>query len=211
MKKLLFVLLTTVVTCGSVWAQKGMNSIGVSMPFEFLKNSFTTGVGIRYQHNFTDYYRLEIAGDYTPLDNGSEAYFTDWASNYYGAPGLHEKAHNNLQGYINSHFFLCSPRPLRPYLIVGVGVIDFVGKSTQRIAYKVENVNFYDEGDYNYKRHYCAIGVNAGVGADFRFSYHFSLQMSALAVKPIFTGNPLFAWGRGVFGFQGNIGIMYNF
>lgn len=101
MKKLLLLLLMAVATSGNIWAQKGMQGVGVNVAgVLFDGDNFSLGGGIKYQYNISDYFRIEPSISYTaPFD----------------------KEGMKLSGLLNLNAFVLSPRVVRPYVIAGAG------------------------------------------------------------------------------------------
>lgn len=183
-------------------AQKGMQSIGANVPFDIRKNNKSLGFGIKYQYNFTDHFRMELAGSYSPFHNSTPYCEPDdsWEIEY---------AHVTWQGSINANFFLVSPRTIRPYFIVGAGVSGYETKRSCALPSPYSNQTYRLE---EYEK-LIPIDINAGIGVDLRIHYRWSLQLSALVVKPFMTTDDLNSTGfsRGEVNGQFNVGVTYNF
>ena len=106
--KCLLLAITLIVTAtGTASAQKGMSGIGVNLGFDYyiFESSLLNKWAIKYQYNFSNYYRIEpvISYSYTLIDSDENA-----------NPSSFEIG-------INNHFFLTKVKRFRPYAIAGIG------------------------------------------------------------------------------------------
>lgn len=205
MKKSLLALFLCLTMPLNMVAQKGMQSIGVNVPVDIRKQNVSIGFGIKYQYNFTDHFRMELAGSYSPVHSYST--YSDHRNTSWRSYEI-EYAHVIWQGHINAHIFLVSPKTIRPYLILGAGVSSYEAKKSWGSYNTTYNANTVY---YEYEK-MTPIDANAGLGLDIRMHYRWSLQLSALAVKPFFTDN-LVGTGfySGEVNGQFNVGVTYNF
>lgn len=110
LKRLLLAITLIVTATGTASAQKGMSGIGVNVGLDldqdYLLYEFAllSNVSIKYQYNFSNYYRIEpiVSCRYVLSTN------TDYNS-------------TNFEISINNHFFMTKVNRLRPYAIVGIG------------------------------------------------------------------------------------------
>lgn len=173
MKKLFILLLMAVTFCEYAEAQKGTHSLGLNIGTNFNGGSQhpVLGGGLKYQYYILNFIRIEPSAMVYP-----------------------EELENTLYASImlNGHFFLVSPKKWRPYIFAGFGYL----------SYKeiIHSGNYQGSHEYQWSHEDEGIGFNGGVGLDYRFSYHWSLQTEI-----------------GLLGniehqvFNANIGISYNF
>ena len=95
----------------------------------------------------------------------------------------------DMAAFVNMHIFFSSPKAFRPYFFAGPGYVSF----------------FENHGYYGYEDKYSEgdLGVNAGLGLDFRVSHNFSLQLEAGAIMRVSNVD--------YFGAKFNLGFCYNF
>ena len=211
MKKGIILLLFTIGFADIMFAQEGMQSIGVNIPMCYRKNNFSTGIGVNYQYNFSNYFRGELVATYMPI-HISKSITTDF--DYYDDPNAKKtikSAYVLGQALLNAHLFFSDPRYIRPYLIVGGGI---------QVYNKHQQIIFSDkmkrdlEGD---RKAYRGRGVvNIGIGLDCRLSYRWTMQLSASALTAFksadFDSADAYESGH-KFTMEGTarIGINYNF
>lgn len=121
MKKLFVVLLMAVAFCGSAEAQKGMMGVGVNANgfISFDGDEVAPGLGVKFQYNLSDYFRIEPSFTYS---------FTSGLNKVYTMTAL-----------ANMHFFFSAPKAFRPYFILGGGFGLF------RRNYKTYSFSYSDE------------------------------------------------------------------
>lgn len=215
MKKSVLLLLVIVSMSGNVLAQKGMSSLGLNVPIEYRKHNLSVGIGIKYQYNFTDMFRMEASASYSPIHVSSfyDEYLWNNSSGY--EIDKTKACYAQLRGGISSHFFLMSPNPFRCYIIFGGDFADYYVKS-KYTTYRTSWNSYSESYDTHVtseesKKNRTSIRINLGVGFDYRISYKCSLQASLLLLKPIFL-TKLNADGLSYNEFNGaaNISMMYN-
>ena len=202
MKKLLFFLLSICLT-STMMAQKGMSSVGLNIPVDIRKHNVSIGIGAKYQYNFTDYFRMEAAASYSPVNMSSKYTEIEYA---YVQWNEIEKAHVVLQGSIAGHFFFVAPKPVRPYAVLGVG---FAYLKTEFMHHHT----YYNSQNYileHKNRNRSAIRPMVGLGVDIRLDYKWLLQISGMVVKPIFLGKLGEGFTRNEVQGMANLSIMYN-
>ena len=64
MKKNVFILLVAVLCSLNVMAQKGMNGVGINIPFAMGQGTTSFGVGVKYHYNISNYFRIEPSAAY---------------------------------------------------------------------------------------------------------------------------------------------------
>ncbi len=185
-------------------AQKGMSSVGLNIPVDIRKHNVSIGIGAKYQYNFTDYFRMEAAASYSPINISST--FTEIYSErtWYDI----EKAHVVLQGSIAGHFFFVSPRPVRPFIVLGVGFASHKSKYIFHNKYRYNNVDVVIEESEEAKGE--SVRPMLGIGLDVRLNYKWILQISAMAVKPLFLGGARHGYKEAEFNGMANFSILYN-
>ena len=164
-------------------AQKGMQSVGVNIPMYYRKNNFSTGIGINYQYNFSNYFRGEFVATYMPI-HISKSITTDIYYDGRNAGTTTTKSAYVLgQALLNAHLFFSAPRHIRPYLIVGGG-IQVYNMHQQDIISNDVNKSLYPylEEVVDKKTHRGRWVVNIGIGLDCRLSYRWTMQLSAIAL-----------------------------
>ena len=177
MKKVFTLLLMVVCFCGSAIAQKGMSSLGVDIPVNYRKNNVSTGFGINYQYNLSDYLRGEFVGIFSPIHFSSSS-----SKDYSEGTKMVKNAYVNWKAFLNAHIFFNSPKPTRPYLIIGGGI--------QGYRYTMANIPYshaydYEEGQYTRR----AFAVNLGLGLDVRLNYRWTMQIAAIALTAFNNAN----------------------
>lgn len=184
MKKILALLLMVVCVSGTM-AQKGMSSIGVDIPINYRKNNVSMGIGINYQYNFSNYLRGEFVGGFSPIHfssaSSSAGRIGDFNGNQMGTITT-EYAYVNWQAFLNAHIFFISPRPIRPYCIIGCGIQAYQ-------LHRLGNVSGYQSADSNNNATSIdnsftqgAMVANIGLGVDIRLNYKWSMQIAILAL-----------------------------
>ncbi len=189
MKKLLLSLLLAAMCSIGAFAQKGMQGVGGNLAYGFGSHSYWAGMGVKYQYNLTDYVRLEPS--YTQFFHHGGGEFHDKSSYSYAYDELNCPV---WAAFINTQVFLFSPKPIRPYLIAGIGLID---RFQEEEVYREDYV--YKSDDYSNHTSF-----DFGIGLDWRLKYNFSLQIEAKMFL-------LKEDGPGKLGFNSNIGLTYNF
>ena len=118
--KCLLLAITLIVTAtGTASAQKGMSGIGVNLGLDFDQDyllyefALLSNVSIKYQYNFSNYYRIE------PIV--SCRYVLSTNTNY---------NRTNFEISINNHFFMTKVNRFRPYAIIGIGYMHETQKDT---------------------------------------------------------------------------------
>ena len=191
MKKLLCTLLLAFVCTGSMFAQKGMNGIGINIPVGVYDGYTYLGIGTKYQYNFSDYFRGEISFEYFPIYSNKYVY------------GVFDYDHINYKAFLNANIFLMSSRPARPYIIAGAGL------SVWGCADVTSSHSLQDDSDE-------CFSFNVGLGYDFRLSYSVSMKMEATAFNDLIgTGTAHSSYvdhdHEGKWSFLGRVGLTYNF
>jgi hypothetical protein len=200
MKKGIILLLFTIGFADIMFAQEGMQSIGVNIPMYYRKNNFSTGIGVNYQYNFSNYFRGEFVGSYSPI----------YASTYYinelnnGDDLICRSCFVVFQAFINAHFFLLTPRVIRPYIIFGGGI---QGYYSDRCEADHDSDRIFVDKYFTDR----VPALNLGLGIDARLSYKWTLQASVLVLKPFTKGLISDAVNRFEFGAMARVGINYNF
>ena len=194
-------LLCSLLLCVDGFAQKGMNGLGAYGTLGTRKGNVWTGVGLKYQHNFSNHFRLESSFNYT-LNNNAGEYVSHTArdgwADYYIATS---EAYITRQAMFNAHFLLFSPRPIRPFIIVGVGALEWKSKYTIDGETESDIRNLKDGG----------VAYDLGFGCDFRIGYHLTIELEAMAVSQVFTRSISESFRRWEPSFKANIGLLYNF
>lgn len=206
MKKNFLALLLAATCYTSVSAQKGMSGLGVNVPFavgstsvgasnRISKHSYTTtslGIGVKYYYNISNYFRIEPSAEYMAFHSGGDK----------------EYDYPMLKAFLNGHVFFASPRPARPYLIVGMGYVYY------RQHVKVYNNTFvygsYEDDGFCY---------NLGLGLDIRLSHSLSMQVEATGMSCLVCSNDLQNDSgyyndrihNGRWTFIAHVGLAYNF
>ena len=176
MKKLILVLLLAVVTNGSAWAQKGMMGIGgnLGMTAAFDQGGVGIGGAAKFQYNISDFFRIEPSvAYYAPLKKDDGTFY--------------------LAVLANAHFFMLSPRSVRPYVFAGVG---YLGYDTYIPSSGPAEYSSKYEDDNGF-------GIDGGLGLDCRLSHSLSLQVEVGVLKGFADVD--------CFGAKANIGLCYNF
>lgn len=219
MKKVIVLLLLAIGFSESMVAQKGMSSLGVNIPMHYRKNNFSTGIGINYQYNFSNYFRGELVATYMPIHisksitTDSYYYSAYTGTNYTGTKTI-KSAYVLGQALLNAHLFFSAPRHIRPYLIVGGGIQVYNKHQQTILSDRIE-----DPGLEGVKKENRGKGVvNIGIGLDCRLSYRWTMQLSASALTAFqsadFENDDNLGFENGhKFTMEGTarIGINYNF
>ncbi len=185
MKKVILILLITVATSGSAWAQKGMMAVGanVAMNVTLSDRGFGIGGGAKFQYNISNYFRVEPSFTYYSIDNSKEIAI-------------------NMAGLVNIHAFFSSPRTIRPYAFAGFGYLGY--KEYEKGYYiLIDNygtLRYYDDNKESNKG---GFGVDGGFGLDYRVSHNISLQAEAGIITGFVGGMPI--------SIKANIGVCYTF
>lgn len=177
MKKMILVLLLAVMTSGSAFAQKGMMGVGANFGVCIHDDPFIGG-GVKFQYNVADIFRIEPS------------------FSYYGATDNHDYG-ISMAALINGHLFFSSPRAFRPYFFTGVGYVLVNHPYHESYGYYP---NFYTVGNHKNEG---SLGVNTGLGIDYRMSHDFSMQVEAGGIMGINYGKST--------SIKVNIGVTYNF
>lgn len=202
MKKVFLTLLFATAFCMSGFAQKGMNGFGLNVPVGFYDGYSFFGVGVKYQYNISDYFRIEPSFEYFPLYSKKKV------------EGVDGYDHINLKAFLNGHIFLKSPSPARPYILVGAG---FSMWSYNRIySYYINdqtgNVVAYSNGGRSETSE--CFAYNVGVGYDIRLSHGLAMQIEATGYSSV--GDNAMSGIKNYdhsnkFLFMGRIGFTYTF
>lgn len=203
MKKVIILLLFAIGFGDIMFAQKGMQSIGVNIPMHYRKNNFSTGIGINYQYNFSNYFRGEFVGSYSPI-HASTTYVKEMGADPSKWYLNCRSCFVDFQAFINAHFFLFAPRVVRPYIIFGGGF-----QSYYLDQYETHPTYSELDKDKNFSEGVQA--MNLGLGIDARLSYKWTLQASVLVLKPFTKGWFSDTVNRFEFGAMARVGINYNF
>jgi len=203
MKKVIVLILLAIGFSESMVAQKGMQSIGVNIPMHYRKNNFSTGIGINYQYNFSNYFRGEFVGSYSPI-HASTAYVKEMGADPSKWYLNCRSCFVDFQAFINAHFFLFTPRIVRPYIIFGGGIQSYYSDQyeTHPNHSELDNDETFQKG---------VPALNLGLGIDARLSYKWTLQASVLVLKPFTKGAFSDTVNRFEFGAMARVGINYNF
>lgn len=126
LKRLLLAIALIVTAICTASAQKGMSGIGVNVGFDYdiFESSLLNKWAIKYQYNFSNYYRIEpvISYSYTLIDSDENA-----------NPSSFEIG-------VNNHFFMTKAKRFRPYAIAGIGYMHLTSNDHGKI---VELPTFY--------------------------------------------------------------------
>jgi len=200
MKKFILSLLILFAFSEYMLAQKGMNSVGVYIPVFVGKLNTGTGIGIKYQYNFSDYIRGEIHAGYTPIYSKDVKTWQDtWSLNT-------SYCYADFHALINAHVFLISPRSVRPYIILGLGC--------QNYHYGQDYDDTVYSGYSGYKADFTKLNFisNLGIGLDVRINYRWTFQVAALLTyKSLINKMESTFNKRHDFGAMAMVGINYNF
>lgn len=203
MKKLLCTLLLAFVCTGSMFAQKGMNGVGLNVPVGVYDGFVYLGIGAKYQYNISDYFRIEPSVEYIPVCSKKTV------------SNVKDYDHPSIKAFLNGHIFLLASRPARPYILLGAGFgIWEYANISESYAYNTTTGKvsgpYYSESEWTSE----SFTYNLGLGYDFRFSYKFALQVEATAFSSI-VDNGHNAYKdydhSGKFSFLGRVGLVYTF
>ena len=158
MKKVMMTLLVVAAFSMNGFAQKGMNGIGINVPVGVYDGYKFLGIGVKYQYNISDYFRIEPSFEYFPLYSKKKVGSVDCYDNV------------NLKAFLNGHIFLMSPHPARPYILAGAGFA--MWKYNGR----------YSKGSSQTSE---CFAYNVGVGYDIRLSHSFAMQIEATAFSSV--------------------------
>ncbi len=122
MKKYILVLLLAVIS-SATFAQKGMQSFGVDMPYSFGRSYDTYGFGLKYHYHVGNRDRIEVQASYRPL----------------GSEGVEE-----WEIGVANHFFFNGIKRCRPYLVAGLSVGSLVWED----YYYSSGYDYYEWEDY---------------------------------------------------------------
>ena len=163
-----------VVFCGSADAQKGMKGLGVNINGNVTNELLNIGASAKFQYNISNYFRVEASAAFYIL---SEDHYPN------------EKESGFESAIIaNAHFFVMSPKRIRPYFIAGIGYASF---NEEYKSYNYSNVQ--EDG----------LAANVGIGVDWRITSFLSLQAEC-GILSILTASK-------ANGFAFGIGTSYNF
>ena len=194
-------MLCCLLLCVDGFAQKGMNGLGAYGMLGTRKGNVWTGVGLKYQHNFSNHFRLESSFNYALNNNASEYVSHTGTDRWEDYDIATSEAYITWQAMLNTHFLLFSPRPIRPFIIVGVGVLEWKSKYTIVGGTESDNGNPKDVG----------VAYDLGFGCDFRIGYHWTIELEAMTVSQSFSGAISESFRRLELSFKANIGLLYNF
>jgi len=205
-RKILTLLLAA--TCSlNVFAQKGMNGVGINIPVGVYEGFVYLGIGAKYQYNLSDYLRIEPSVEYIPI------YSKKTVGN------VNDYDHPVFKAFLNGHMYLLSPRPARPYILAGAG---FSMWEYAMISQHQSESMTGQVGNTSYtSRTYTSecFTYNIGFGYDFRLSHSIALQIEAMAFSSA-TDNANDGYGyydyrdcnhSGKFSFLGRVGFVYTF
>ena len=161
MKKLFVTIILLAVCCLNVNAQKGRDGIGGNLAWNMYNDS-GFGLGVKYQYNLTDNVRLEPSFNFYPITTMPDR----WG---------HEEGYYTWLLNANLHYFIGKPKRWRTYVIAGLALGNMKGNDEKYYDY-------YDGyGYYGYSENVVVnktkIGINAGVGFDYRITYALSIQI----------------------------------
>lgn len=233
MKRLGLLLLVALLASSGAWAQKGMNSLGVTVPVGFWKGNLWTGAGMRYQYNISNHVRVDASAGYNFLGVSNDGeYYTNivrpQGDDYDSKSGWqYSDFRATYQVSFNFHFLLGDVTPVRPYIIAGFGIMGFKEKDyaiqqdgqTGQIEY-----TSWGSDDLRIVNKERAWPVpNLGIGLNARLSYKWSMQIEALLMYLVTTEvDP--QWNSGYriafssetpaikrFFYNANVSFLYNF
>ena len=150
MKKFFLLLLMAVAFCGSADAQKGMKGVGMNINGSVTDEILNIGASAKFQYNVNNYVRAEA----------SAAYYLHGEVNDCGF---------ELAIMANAHFFVMSPKRIRPYFITGIGYASVREEDKSSYPYK------YAQGG--------GMAANVGVGLDWRITTFLSLQAECSCIS----------------------------
>lgn len=190
MKKILLALLLAATSISDVSAQKGMSGLGVNVPFAVGASTTSLGIGVKYYYNISNYFRIEPSAEYQAFHSGGD-------KEEYNCP--------LFKAFLNGHVFFASPRPVRPYLIAGLGYVYY----EQRIVRSTNPYyrDYYSDDGFNY---------NIGLGLDIRLSHSLSMQVEATGMSCLICSNDdngsyEYRNHKGRWLFIARVGLAYNF
>ncbi|MCD8296317.1 MAG: outer membrane beta-barrel protein [Prevotella sp.] len=200
MRKLLLILLFSL-SGMTMFAQKGVNGIGINLDWYYNGNarSQNFGLDIKYQYNITNHGRIETFVSYTLLSSFKASKYEDKETDF-------------IIG-INYHQFLNKVTSTRPYILVGAAyghVLSLENYWYESPDLSHDSYPYYGNPGVN---HYDKINNDApifrvGVGIDHRISQSLSFQAELAGTVVVnFSGTPKKAF----FAPQLKIGIAYNF
>lgn len=201
MKRVVIFLLLAIGLSESTVAQKGMQSVGVNIPVNYRDKNLSTGIGLNYQYNLSDFFRGEFFASHTPIQLlNSYSYSPDHSEDI-----IERNCYIDWQVFINAHYFLSAPKLIRPYILYGVGIQDYYLKDNS-IA-KSDRIFWERE-----LRQLC-FSMNFGLGLDVRLGYHWTMQLTAIALSGFLSGEIANrdAVKRMDIGASIRIGVNYNF
>ena len=176
-------MLLTVLCSVNVMAQKGMNGIGLNCPFAVGQETTSIGVGVKYQYNVSNYFRIEPSVAYMFK-------LSDRSDGTYDYPVFN--------AFLNGNIFFSSPQSIRPYLIAGVGYVNYHYKRFDNNNILSDD-NMTDGFDYN-----------VGLGCDFRLNHSLSIQIEAKGMSCAISETNVHDY-QGKWTILANIGLTYNF
>ena len=209
MKKIVLLLLMVVGGISNGFAQKGMNGVGVNIPVGIGGGFLSVGAGVKYQYNFSNYFRIEPSFEYFPIYTKKDY------------KGIDDYDYAQLKAFLNGHIFLMAPRPARPYVLVGAGFTQFSCSTIDNNTLVAVNQNgkttsvgttYYDSWSNTEE----CFTYNIGIGYDIRLSHQFSMQIegtafSALGGSGTSKSATVAHEHSGKWSFMGRIGFTYNF
>ena len=178
MKKVMMTLLMVAAFSMNGFAQRGMQGVGLDFPFGTGCGNAWYRIGIKFQYNFSNYVRIEPSFFYSPIkkEDANEPYML-------------------FGPMLNLHLFFEPPMPIRPYFIVGTGLVWW--EITKDMTKRVYN----DEELF--------MTPDAGLGVDFRLSHRCSMQVEAVALYRILNDSNYMENGKVTF--NGKVGFTVNF
>ena len=191
MKKVMMTLLLVAAFGVNSFAQKGMNGIGINVPAGVYDGFKFLGIGVKYQYNISNYFRIEPSFEYSPIYSKKDY------------KGMDDYDYVNMKAFLNGHLFLMSPRPVRPYVLLGAGFTQW-GCAPRIVSGRKDTEECF--------------AYNAGLGCDFRLSHRIGMQIEATAFSSA-RGNGTTAkkyteYNKDHYGkwcFLGRIGFTYTF
>lgn len=184
MKKNVLIMLLTVLCSVNVIAQKGMNGIGINCPFALGQGTTSIGVGVKYQYNFSNYFRIEPS-----------------ATNIFKLSDRNDGTYDYpvFNAFLNGNIFFTPPQAVRPYFIAGVGYVNYHYKEIKRNN-TLSDDDMTDGFDYN-----------VGLGCDFRLNHSLSIQMEAKGMSCVICADDDLHSLQGKWTILVNLGLTYNF
>ena len=162
MKKILVISLMLALCGQSAMAQKGRDGIGGNIAWN-LYNDSGFGLGVKYQYNLSDNVRLEPSFNFYPTNTMPDRW------------GHKEGCYTWLLN-ANLHYLIGKPNRWRTYIIGGLALGNMKGHDEKSYGY-YDEYGYYDGYSESVDVNKTKIGINAGLGFDYRITYALSLQM----------------------------------